>query len=161
MKLFIQKTTKLNERGWTLLLTEIQKGNVIPIVGDKFFTVNVAGEEIPLKKYIAMELAKSVGVDYEDGLDATQLASKFFEPYWDAIDSDPYYETTQILKRIESGELKISETLKKFLSIDKFSYTYLSLSFCITKVDSLLPFANSFLVMQFFMLWKKCGVMGR
>ena len=119
MKLFIQKTTKLNERGWTLLLTEIQKGNVIPIVGDKFFTVNVAGEEIPLKKYVAMELAKSVGVDYEEGLDATQLASKFFEPYWDAIDSDPYYETTQILKRIESGELKISETLKKFLSIDK------------------------------------------
>lgn len=120
MKLFIQKTTKLNERGWTLLLTEIQRGNVIPIVGDKFFTVNVAGEEIPLKKYIAMELAKSVGVDYEEGLDATQLASKFFEPYWDAIDSDPYYETTQILKRIETGELKISETLKKFLSIDKF-----------------------------------------
>lgn len=100
MKLFIQKTTKLNERGWTLLLTEIQKGNVIPIVGDKFFTVEVDGQDIPLKTYIAMELAKSIGVDYEEGLDATQLASKFFEPYWDAIDSDPYYETTQILKKI-------------------------------------------------------------
>ena len=61
-----------------------------------------------------------MNVEYEEGVDSTQLSSKFYEPYWDAIDSDPYYETTQIMKDLDAKGLEVSDTLKSLLSIDKF-----------------------------------------
>lgn len=115
---FAQKTTKLNERGWMLLLTEISKGNVIPIIGDELFSFSYEDRRISLKKYIAQQLAQRVGI--QENLDVTQLSSKFFEPYWDNIDSDPYFETCQILKELESSQLVFCDQLKELLSIDQF-----------------------------------------
>lgn len=116
----VEKKTKLNDRGWMLLLTEISKGNVIPIIGDELFKVKEGDEVFPLKKYISKKLAEQLNVEYEEGVDSTQLSSKFYEPYWDAIDSDPYYETTQIMKDLDAKGLEVSDTLKSLLSIDKF-----------------------------------------
>lgn len=115
---FVQKTTKLNDRGWMLLLSEISKGNVIPIIGDELFNVTENGKPMPFKAYIAKQLGQRLGI--QDQLDVTQLSSKFFEPYWDNIDSDPYYETCQILKEMESSQFVFSNQLKELLSIDQF-----------------------------------------
>lgn len=114
----IQRTTKLNDRGWMLLLSEISKGNVIPIIGDELFSLKINGQSLSLKSYIAQQLCKKLGV--QEDLDVTQLSSKFFDPYWDNIDSDPYYETCQILKDLENSQYFSSNLLKELLTIDQF-----------------------------------------
>ena len=56
----VEKKTKLNDRGWLLLLTEISKGNVIPIIGDELFKVKDEGEVFPLKKYISKKIGGAI-----------------------------------------------------------------------------------------------------
>ena len=39
---------KLNDRRWAQLLKEIDKGNVVPVIGQELLSINVDGEQILL-----------------------------------------------------------------------------------------------------------------
>ena len=114
------KIKLLSDRGWERLLHEIVNGNVIPVIGSELFNVKIDGEKMQLNEYIVKKMAEAINLECSDTLDFTQLTSKRYANLWDDIDSDPYYETTQILKEMSNLQIEGSDALQKLLSIDKF-----------------------------------------
>lgn len=110
---------RLNESGWARLLEEIDKGNVIPVLGQELFTLTVEGEEIPLREYILRKMKERLGV--EDSVsDFAGLSYEYNMRAWDRIQSEPYYETTRILQEITGAEVEFLPELQELLSIEKF-----------------------------------------
>ncbi|MBI9069892.1 MAG: toll/interleukin-1 receptor domain-containing protein [Salinivirgaceae bacterium] len=107
----------VNERGWAKLLSEIKKGNVVPIIGNELLKINVKGERILLREYLVKQLAKKIDVAYHEGLSFTDLCCDTCNANWNKVDSDPYYEVYQILQNID---LEVPESLNKLFEIEEF-----------------------------------------
>lgn len=111
---------RLNESGWARLLEEINKGNVVLVLGKELYTVPLDGKRVLLKKYILQEMVKRLGLEFDESMDFAQLAYEYNMPAWKKIQSEPYYETTQILCSLKQTDYEISPELRELLSIDKF-----------------------------------------
>lgn len=110
---------RLNESGWARLLEEIDKGNVIPVLGQELFTLTVEGREVPLREYILQKMRERLGVEDEVS-DFAELSYGYNMRAWDRIQSEPYYETTRILQEISGLEVEFLPELQELLSIEKF-----------------------------------------
>lgn len=110
---------RLNESGWARLLEEIDKGNVIPVLGQELFTLTVEGREVPLREYILQKMRERLGVEDEVS-DFAELSYEYNMRAWDRIQSEPYYETTRILQEISGLEVEFLPELQELLSIEKF-----------------------------------------
>ena len=53
----IKNKRKLNDRRWAQLLKEIDRGNVVLVIGQELLSINVDGEQVLLKDYILREIA--------------------------------------------------------------------------------------------------------
>lgn len=110
---------RLNESGWARLLEEIDRGNVIPVLGQELFTLTVEGKEWPLREYILQKMRERLGV--EDAVsDFAELSYEYNIRAWDRIQSEPYYETTRILQEVAGLEVEFLPELQELLSIEKF-----------------------------------------
>lgn len=109
--------SKLNERGWEKLLSEIDKGNVVPILGNALLKVKINGEEQLFNEFVIKNLTKKIDEEYCPQMDFEQLTCKSCMVKWDEIDSDPYYETYKLTKETD---FDISQSVTKLLDIDKF-----------------------------------------
>lgn len=110
---------RLNESGWARLLEEIDRGNVIPVLGHELFTLTVEGKEWPLREYILQKMRERLGV--EDSVsDFAELSYEYNIRAWDRIQSEPYYETTRILQEVAGLEVEFLPELQELLSIEKF-----------------------------------------
>ncbi|MDR1809433.1 MAG: TIR domain-containing protein [Prevotella sp.] len=114
------KESQKSERMWDSLLSKIESSQVIPIVGSELFCINVGGQSMHLNEYIIKEMADSLEIEYEESLTFTELDGLDYKTRWNSIDSDAYYETTQILKNMSGLQVQSSDALRKLLSIDKF-----------------------------------------
>lgn len=110
---------RLNESGWARLLEEIDKGNVIPVLGQELFTLTVEGQERPLREYILQRMRERLGVE-DTVADFAELSYEYNIRAWDRIQSEPYYETTRILQEIAGLEVEFLPELQELLSIEKF-----------------------------------------
>lgn len=108
---------KLNERAWEKLLSEIDKGNVVPILGNELLKIKVDGKVQSLYEHIVKSLCEIIDLEYVPGLDFEQLTCKSCMLKWDNIDSDPYYETYRIVK---DSSFEASNSISKLLDINKF-----------------------------------------
>ncbi|MTK53113.1 toll/interleukin-1 receptor domain-containing protein [Paludibacter sp.] len=108
---------KLNERGWEKLLSEIDKGNVVPILGNELLKIKINGQEQPFYEYIVKSLCEIIDIEYVPGLDFEQLTCQSCMLKWREIDSDPYYETYKLIKETD---FDVSPSVSKLLDIDKF-----------------------------------------
>lgn len=104
----------LNERGWALLIAEIKKGNVVPIIGNELMKINVEGKSMLLSEFLIRSLAKKLNIEYSADLDYTQIASN---PKWKEIESDAYYEIYEILNKTK---FEVPEALRKLAQIKEF-----------------------------------------
>ena len=111
---------KLNDRRWAQLLKEIDKGNVILVIGQELLSINIDGQQMLLKEYILREIAKRLGVTYEDGMDFANLSYDEWKDEWERLESGPYFETNKIINELKERKVGIPETLLKLMSIDKF-----------------------------------------
>ena len=111
---------KLNERRWAQLLMQIDKGNVVLVIGQELLSVTIDGKSMLLKDYILKEIADRLDLDYEEGMDFAHFSLESKKDAWNRIDSDPYYETYKIMKELEDKNISIPEPLSKLLSIEKF-----------------------------------------
>ncbi len=109
--------SKLNERGWEKLLSEIDKGNVVPILGNELLRVRIDGEENLFNDFIIRKLSEKIDEEYTPQMDFEQLTCKSCMLKWDNIDSDPYYETYRLTKETD---FDIAPSVSKLLDIDKF-----------------------------------------
>ena len=116
----IKNKRKLNDRRWAQLLKEIDRGNVVLVIGQELLSINVDGEQVLLKDYILREIANRLGVIYEEGMDFSNFSFDERKTAWERIDSDPYYETYKIINELKEKNIGTPETLLKLLSIDKF-----------------------------------------
>jgi hypothetical protein len=114
-----QKSRK-TERMWEILLSEIENGNVIPVIGSELFCINVNNKCIHLNEYIIREIADALEIDYSESLTFTELAGDDYKGKWKNIGSELYYETNKILKEMSNRQIQISDALQKLLSIEKF-----------------------------------------
>lgn len=110
---------KLNERGWALLLEEINRGNVIPVIGKELISIHIDGKDILLKDYIVKEIASRIDVPYEEGMDFSHLSYEYNPQAWNKINSDPYYMTKSIVEELYP-KMEIPQLLTDLFSIDKF-----------------------------------------
>lgn len=110
---------RLNESGWARLLEEIDKGNVIPVLGQELFTLAVEGKEVSLREYLLQKMKERLGVE-EEITDFAELSYEYHVREWDRIQSEPYYETTRILQEIAGLEVEVLPELQELLSIEKF-----------------------------------------
>jgi TIR domain. len=116
----MQKARQM-ERMWGVLLSEIENGNVIPIIGDELFRVKINGETMHLNEYIIREIMTNVlGEECNKSLTYTDLAGDDYRHKWRKVGSDLYYETNRILKDMSDLRVQSSAALRKLLSIDKF-----------------------------------------
>jgi len=109
--------SRLNERGWEKLLSEIDKGNVVPILGNELLKININGQKQLLNKFIIQKLAEKIDEEYVPEMNFEQLTCKSCMVKWDDIDSDPYYETYKLIKKLD---FEVPESITKLLNIDKF-----------------------------------------
>ena len=116
----IKNKRKLNDRRWAQLLKEIDRGNVVLVIGQELLSINVDGEQVLLKDYILREIANRLGVIYEEGMDFSNFSFDERKTAWERSDSDPYYETYKIINELKEKNIGTPETLLKLLSIDKF-----------------------------------------
>ena len=86
----IKNKRKLNDRRWAQLLKEIDRGNVVLVIGQELLSINVDGEQVLLKDYILREIANRLGVIYEEGMDFSNFSFDERKTAWERIDSDPY-----------------------------------------------------------------------
>ena len=114
-----QKSRKM-ERMWEILLSEIENGNVIPIIGNELFCINVDGKSTHLNEYIIRKIADALDIEYDESLTFTELDGDKYKYKWNEIGSDLYYETNRILKEMSNLQIQNSETLRKLCGIDKF-----------------------------------------
>jgi hypothetical protein len=70
----IKNKRKLNDRRWAQLLKEIDRGNVVLVIGQELLSINVDGEQVLLKDYILREIANRLGVIYEEGMDFSNFS---------------------------------------------------------------------------------------
>lgn len=110
---------RLNESGWARLLEEINKGNVIPVLGQELFTLTVEGREVSLREYLLQKMKERLGVEDEVS-DFAELSYEYNIRAWDRIQSEPYYETTRILQEIAGLDVEFLPELQELLSIEKF-----------------------------------------
>ena len=111
---------KLNDRRWAQLLKEIDKGNVVLVIGQELLSIDVDGKQVLLRDYILGEIADRLGVAYEEGMDFANFSLDERKTAWERIDSDPYYETFRIINELKEKKIEIPTTLSSLLSIDKF-----------------------------------------
>ncbi len=111
---------KLNDRRWAQLLKQIDKGNVVLVIGQELLSVEIDGEKIMLKDYILREIANRLELEFKEGMDFAQFSFEAQKTAWSRIDSDPYYETDKIISELKAKDVAIPEPLYKLLSIDKF-----------------------------------------
>ena len=111
---------KLNERRWAQLLMQIDKGNVVLVIGQELLSVTIDGKSMLLKDYILKEIADRLDLGYEEGMDFAHFSLESKKDAWNRIDSDPYYETYKIIKELKDKNISIPEPLSKLLSIEKF-----------------------------------------
>jgi hypothetical protein len=104
----------LNERGWALLIAEIKKGNVVPIIGNELLKINVEGKSMLLSEFLIQSLAEKLNIDYSIDLNYTQIASN---PKWKEIESDAYYEIYDVLNKTK---FEVPEALRKLAQIKEF-----------------------------------------
>jgi hypothetical protein len=103
------------DRNWKRLLTEIEQGCVVPIIGPELLKVTVKGREMLLHDYLAGELAERLEVDVPD-------KATLGEVVWacrnlpGADPSEAYYEIWDILK---GQQLPTPEPLRQLAQIDK------------------------------------------
>ena len=113
----IKNKRKLNDRRWAQLLKEIDRGNVVLVIGQELLSINVDGEQVLLKDYILREIANRLGVIYEEGMDFSNFSFDERKTAWERIDSDPYYETYKIINELKEKlkpytSTKIVETIQ-------------------------------------------------
>lgn len=111
---------RLNESGWARLLEEINKGNVVLVLGKELCTVSIKGKKMLLNTYILQEMARRLDIEFDETMDFSSLAYEYNIRAWNRIQSEPYYETTQILCQLKQSDYEVSPELKQLLSIDKF-----------------------------------------
>ncbi len=111
---------KLNDRRWAQLLKEIDKGNVVLVIGQELLSIEVDGTRMLLKDYILQEIAERLGVRYEEGMDFANFTYEQWKDRWESIESDPYFETFRIVNELKERNVGIPETLSRLLSIEKF-----------------------------------------
>lgn len=109
----------LNEGGWARLLEEISKGNVIPVLGQELFMLPMGGENVSLRSYILGKMKERLGIK-EDISDFSQLSYEYNIQAWRRIQSEPYYETTQLLRELGEMDSILPPELTALLSIDRF-----------------------------------------
>lgn len=118
---------RLNESGWARLLEEINKGNVVPVLGQELFMLTIGDRQILLRDYILQKMKERLGID-DESVDFAHLSYEYNFRAWQRLQSEPYYETTQILQELSQQEVQVLPELKELLSIDKFKLV-LSTSF--------------------------------
>lgn len=111
---------RLNESGWARLLEEIKKENVVLVLGKELLTLSVNGRQMLFEEYVLRKMAERLGLEYNKSLDFGQLSYEYNISAWKRIQSEPYYETTQILEELKNSSCEILPELKELLSIDKF-----------------------------------------
>jgi hypothetical protein len=102
------------DRNWKRLLTEIEQGCVVPIIGPELLRITMAGREMLLHDYLAGELAKRLEVDLPGSPTLSEVVWAYRNmPATDP--SEPYYEIWDILKE---RKLPTPEPLRQLAQID-------------------------------------------
>ena len=88
------------ERNWKRLLTEIEQGCVVPVIGPELLSIRAGDRDLPLYQYLALELAKRLEVKVPENASLTEVVWAYRElSHGDA--SEPYYEVWDILKGLK------------------------------------------------------------
>ncbi|OIP53328.1 MAG: hypothetical protein AUK31_01655 [Fibrobacteres bacterium CG2_30_45_31] len=122
---------EFKETLWRMLLSEIERGHIIPIVGPELLMVEVDGKSILLYDWLAKQLAESLEIDLINGTgkhDLSEIIYKYrFLPR--GKPADPYNEVFDIL---DGMSFPVPEPLRILASIEPLRI------FLTTTVDRLL-----------------------
>ena len=103
------------DRNWKRLLTEIEQGCVVPIIGPELLRMNIKGREMLLNDYLAGELAGRLEVEVPENATLGEVVWAY-RNLPGADPSEPYYEIWDILK---AQPLPTPEPLRQLAQIDK------------------------------------------
>ena len=115
------------DRQWGQLLTELEDRQVVPIVGPEALVLDVAGEKVPLYRYLARELAGRFEIN-QQGLPAEYGLAEVVSHYArqpGAVPDDAYTAVRQIMKE---GRWPTPQPLTKLAEITHFD-VYVSTTF--------------------------------
>jgi hypothetical protein len=117
--------SEFNQGNWERLLSEIEDGKVVPILGSELLSMQLNGTTVNFQGYLAKELAERLGVSSAVGKDAglNDVANTFLSNHGDY--TDIYYEIHQI---ITSRQWPVPESLKQLAAIRHFNL-FLSTTF--------------------------------
>ncbi len=123
---------KNTERFWEQLLSFIDDGRVIPVIGPELLMLDINGEKTLLYSYLTQQLAKRlhVSIEPEDTLDA--VACRYLAE-GEGQREDIYPELKRVMPML--SEIKLPEALLKLAEIKPFNL------FVTTGFDPLLAYA--------------------
>lgn len=116
---------EFNKRNWDRLLSEIEEGKVIPILGVELLAMDLNGSTVNFYKYLAGELAErlQVAIGVGDDIGLNDVANAFLSNHGDY--TDIYFEIHQI---ISSRQWPLPEPLQQLAAIQHFNL-FLSTTF--------------------------------
>lgn len=100
------------ELDWKKLITKIDAGGVVPIVGPELLKITMDGREMLLQEYLARELAQRLKFEVAENASLNEVVSAY------RVNNDPsdaYFVIWEILE----GKLPTPEPLRQLAEIDK------------------------------------------
>lgn len=117
----INYMSRITENSWDCLLTQIDKGNVVLILGNGlYFIKDEDGDLIPIEEYIQKEMCTDLGIEYDDSIDLDRLCDPKMRLLWEDMDSSPYYWTYKRLTRLKNENKIVAPDIERILSLKKF-----------------------------------------
>ena len=105
------------ERNWRRLMTEMEKGNVIPVIGPELLLIKYNDKVQPLYSVIAQLLSERLEVKIES-VDLAEVIYEFSKMNKKKEITEPYYEIRDILKEYK---FQVPESLRLLAGIDAFN----------------------------------------
>lgn len=115
------KPNEFKENSWRRLLDEIERGQIIPIIGPELLTISVNGESMYLYDWLALELARRLDIDFptDKNFDISDVIYQYKSTASNNYDpTQPYYEIYDIMRDVS---FDIPESLKILAGIEKFT----------------------------------------
>jgi hypothetical protein len=122
------KPNEFKETNWNRLIDEIEKGQIIPIIGPELLSVDVDGKSVYLYDWLAAELASRLEIDIQgkEDMDISDIIYQYrSRGGFNTDPTQPYYDLYDILRH---ATFNIPEALKLLAGIDKLTL-FLSTTF--------------------------------
>jgi hypothetical protein len=106
--------SRINDDNWITLLDQIQQRNVVPIIGNELFEIEINGRIIKLEDFLTEKLAEIIDFDYYPEMTISEIVEN---RNWNENNINPYRRIFEILSNVN---IKVPEIINTLFSRFKF-----------------------------------------